>query len=413
MGAHARKTKILATVGPSQRYKKEVGVPDDMVNTVNPNAIRHLMRAGVNVFRLNFSHGTHEDHAEMTTIIRKVALQEKADIQILGDLQGPKHRLGKFKPAPGEKKGFVKLREGGVLYLHSNLAQGFQRKSGTIHAGFKSEDVYPTLKVGQRVLMADAAVAVEIDEVGKTVANGKYARTHVLRGTELSDAKGVNFPDSCLKIDVITEKDLEDVKCMVALQVDKIALSFVQTADDIKNLKKIIRDLDPNYMPRIVAKIEKPGALVNIDEIARESNELMFARGDMGVEMPQEDLPGAKEIIFEAAYKHDKEVIIATQVLLSMTNNAIETRAETCGIWQHVEEGAAYIMLSEETANGNHPIAAVERMRINIERAEFKRDNPQKYREELNANLRRQFLGAAEPANSNVFKAPALELVNV
>ena len=393
LGNFARRTKIIATVGPSQRYTETDAPAPDSVSKVNSNTIRAMILEGVNVFRLNFSHAkkgdsNHTNEKEFAWIIREEAARLGAPVEIMGDLQGPKHRVGEFeKNAEGKEE--VAFKAGDTLVMHSHLPKGHKDAQGMVHVPFADEDdrsgtekLYESLKPGEKILMNDGKVAVEIVSKVKD-ESGWHVETRVESGQGLSRRKGVNFPGSALNMSAFTPKDINDLRAMINIGVDKIALSFVQTAQDIRDLRNIIEVLkkeggaDPNYNPKIIAKIEKPQAILNIKEIAQEADEIMFARGDLGVESPHEMLPAAKEFIFAAAKKYKKPFIMATQVAPSLQFGKLPNRTEVCAIDTYVKDKVDYLMFSEETAMGVDPVNAVAQMRICIMQSEFLHKDPQ------------------------------------
>ena len=380
-------TKIIATMGPAQRHPDNPDLGEE-AGSVNKEMIRDMMIAGARVFRLNFSHVKDADHAgekEFAWVIREVAaeLGISDEVKIMGDLQGPKHRLGLFKKHGNEENGSVEFKAGDTLIMHSGIEEGYKADDGTIHAHFKNEDVYPHLQKGEEIKLADGAVILEVLDTGQD-EDEYFAKTQIIQGTELSDRKGVNFPDSNMEIDVLPDKDLHDLPAMIDIRVDKIAVSFIQTAEDVINLKQNIarikaeKSINDEYTPLNVGKIEKPLALLNIDEIGQEVDEFMFARGDMGVEIDENDLPVAKEIIKASAHKHGKPVIIATQVMSSLQFKPNPTRSEICAVNTYVDERTDFLMFSEETAMGRYVIAAINAMQRGITKGEFLRDFPKK-----------------------------------
>ncbi len=321
-----RKTKILATIGPASNSK-------DM--------LKALVETGVNVFRMNFSHGTHADHQKVHGHIRDLEKDIAKPIGILADLQGPKHRVGQFK------EGHVAIKAGQIFTFDSDEILGDETRVYLPHP-----EVIKAVQIGEVILLDDGRVRVQV--VDKTTGS---LVTKVIAGTSLSDRKGFNLPQTELAVSALTEKDLRDLDFAMKLGVDFVALSFVQTADDVAQAKKII-----NGRAAVVAKIEKPQAVKNIDEIIEISDGIMIARGDLGVEMPAEEVPAIQKRIIRKARHAVKPVIVATQMLESMTSAPTPTRAEASDVAAAVYEGTDAVMLSAETAAGDYPIQAVTMM---------------------------------------------------
>lgn len=321
-----RKTKILATIGPASNSKE---------------MLKELVTAGVNVFRMNFSHGTHADHQKVHSHIRALESEIAKPIGILADLQGPKHRVGQFEG------GSVAIKAGQTFTFDSDEKLGTQSRVYLPHP-----EVIKAVQVDEMILLDDGRVRVQVIE--KT---DHSLITKVIAGTSLSDRKGFNLPQTELAVSALTEKDLRDLDFAMKLGVDFVALSFVQTADDVAQAKKII-----NGRAAVVAKIEKPQAVKNIDEIIEISDGIMIARGDLGVEMPAEEVPAIQKRIIRKARHAVKPVIVATQMLESMTSAPTPTRAEASDVAAAVYEGTDAVMLSAETAAGDYPIQSVTMM---------------------------------------------------
>lgn len=318
-----RSCKIVATLGPS---------------TSTPQMIEKLFKAGVDTFRLNFSHGSHEDHKARYNAIRAVEKKYDRPIAVLADLQGPKHRVGKFA---GDK---VNLKTGQTFILDMDKNLGDETRVCLPH-----KEVFESVKKGTFILLDDGKIKVEVQKVEK-----QKLTTKVIVGGPLSNNKGFNIPNAILDLDVLTEKDLKDLDFALKLGADWIALSFVQTADDIRKAKKIIKD-----RAGIVAKIEKPSAVKHMKDIVALTDALMVARGDLGVEMNPEDVPSIQKHLVREARKAGKPVIVATQMLESMITAPTPTRAEASDVATAVYDGADAVMLSAETASGQYPLESV------------------------------------------------------
>ena len=321
-----RKTKILATLGPASN---------------NETMIRKLVEAGADVFRLNMSHGTHEEHRIRYEIIRKVEDQLGRPIGVLADLQGPKLRVGLIE------NGKIHVKQGDALRLDLEQALGTQASIPLPH-----EEIFQALEIGSTLLIDDGKVRLNVTEVAPN-----FAETIVEVGGTISDRKGVNVPDAILPVGALTEKDMADLVFALELGVDWIALSFVQRPDDVADVKRIVGD-----KAAIMAKIEKPSAIDELEEIIALSDGVMIARGDLGVELPAETVPGLQRKITREARRSGKPVVVATQMLESMINSPVATRAEVSDVGTAVFDGADAVMLSAESAAGNYPIEAVSTM---------------------------------------------------
>ena len=321
-----RKTKIVATLGPSSS---------------SPAQLKALFEAGADVFRINMSHTSHELLGELHTRLRALESEEKRPICILADLQGPKIRLGTL---PG---GRVILEEGAHIKLVREASSDDPAVIPIPHA-----EVFAALKQKHCLLIDDGKIRLRTWS-----AKPDSAEAIVEVGGELKDRKGVNLPDTLLPVSAMTGKDHSDLDAALHLGVDWIALSFVQRPDDVAELKKLVRG-----RAGVLAKIEKPKALETLSEIIELADALMVARGDLGVELPLESVPGWQKEITRAARKVGKPVVIATQMLESMIESAAPTRAEVSDVATAVFDGADAVMLSAETAAGKHPIEAVAMM---------------------------------------------------
>lgn len=329
-----RKAKIIATLGPSSS---------------DPETIDDLYQAGADLFRLNFSHGTHEDHQTRLFHIRQLQRRVDRPIGILLDLQGPKLRVG---PVEG---GEVHLGDGDEFRLDLSERVGSAEGVSLPHP-----EIFEALSPGMTVLLDDGKMKLEVISCGPDHAN-----TKVLVGGPLRDRKGVNVPGAVLPISPITEKDSEDLLFGLDLGVDWVALSFVQRPEDIKEALALIED-----RASIMAKIEKPAALGCLQELVELSDAVMVARGDLGVEMPPEEVPGRQKQIIQACRRAGAPVVVATQMLESMIDSPSPTRAEASDVATAVYDGADAVMLSAETAAGRFPVEAVEMMSRIVHSAE-------------------------------------------
>ncbi|MDN7846942.1 pyruvate kinase [Burkholderia multivorans] len=341
-----RNAKIIATLGPSSS---------------SPKIIRQLFEAGVDVFRLNFSHGTHEDHRHRISTIRQIEEEYGRPVGVLLDLQGPKLRLGTFA------EGSAQLVAGEQFRLDLDEIPGDARRAPLPHA-----EVFRAVSKGAELLLDDGKIRLRVEDVGDG-----FAETAVLVGGRVSDRKGVNVPDAKLPISSLTRKDREDLAFGLSLGVDWVALSFVQSADDIDEARALIGD-----RAWIMAKLEKPLAIDHLQRIVQRADGVMVARGDLGVELPAEQIPELQRRIVRECRRVGKVVVVATQMLESMTNSPVPTRAETSDVACAIYEGADAVMLSAESASGKFPIEAVSTMNRIIERVE--RDPA--YREQIDTS---------------------------
>ncbi|MBW6421591.1 pyruvate kinase [Rhizobium sp. XQZ8] len=322
-----RKVKILATLGPASSE-------EDM--------ILKLHEAGADLFRINMSHSSHEMMRTLIGRIRAVEAKSGRPIGILCDLQGPKLRVGKFKD------GKVALKVGQTFTLDNKDEPGDEKRVFLPHP-----EILESVKAGDRLLIDDGKLALKAEKV-----NGKSIVCTVVAGTSISDRKGVSLPDTLLGVGALTEKDRTDLDAALATgEVDWVALSFVQRPDDLAEVRKIARG-----RVGIMSKIEKPQALERIDEIIELSDAVMVARGDLGVEMPIEAVPGIQKQLTRACRRAGKPVVVATQMLESMITSPVPTRAEVSDVSIAVFEGADAIMLSAESASGEYPVEAVSMM---------------------------------------------------
>lgn len=331
-------TKILATVGPS---------------TASAEMLEKLVQNGADAFRFNFSHGTHEEHAERYEIVRKLAEKYNRHLTIIADLQGPKLRIGTFATPK------VLLQKSDEFILDMDEKAGDKSRVCLPH-----KEIFEAVKVGDMLLLNDGNIRLKV----KQKTSDKII-TEVVVGGELSAHKGVNLPNVKLPISAITEKDRKDLAFALELGVDWVCLSFVQSVEDVKEAKRLI-----DGKAWIISKLEKPSAIAELDEIVQESDGIMVARGDLGVECPIENLPVMQKDIVKACRKFAKPVIVATQMLESMIQNPTPTRAEVSDVATAVYDGADTVMLSAETAAGNYPAETVKMMHNIITQVEHDDD---------------------------------------
>lgn len=331
-------TKIVATVGPAcSSYEK----------------LKELVMAGVDVFRLNFSHGSHEDHQQVIDRICDINQELNAHVAILADLQGPKLRVGKIKDNA------LPLKTGDVITLVNEQVLGTMEKIYMSYDRFAQD-----CNVGERILMDDGKLVFEVIETNKV----DTVRLKTLHGGVLSSNKGVNLPDTDVSLPALTEKDIEDLEYILTQPVNWIALSFVRRERDILDL--IERVQAAGHGAKVISKIEKPEAVRNLREIVKASNGIMVARGDLGVEMPIEQLPITQKEIIQLCMQFSRPVIVATQMMDSMITNPSPTRAEITDVANAVFDGADAVMLSGETSVGAHPTLVIEAMTRIIREAE-------------------------------------------
>lgn len=319
-------TKILATVGPA---------------TASEEMLEKLVQNGADAFRFNFSHGTKEEHAERYKIVRKLSLKYNRHLAIIADLQGPKLRIGTFATPK------ILLQKSDEFVLDMNPEAGDRTRVCLPH-----KEIFKAVQLGDILLLNDGNIRLKV----KQKTDDKII-TEVIVGGELSAHKGVNLPNVKLPISAITAKDREDLAFALELGVDWVCLSFVQSVEDVKEAKKLV-----DGKAWIISKLEKPSAIAELDEIVRESDGIMVARGDLGVECPIQNLPIMQKDIVRACRKFAKPVIVATQMLESMILNPTPTRAEVSDVATAVYDGADTVMLSAETAAGNYPAETVQMM---------------------------------------------------
>jgi pyruvate kinase len=331
----SRKVKILATLGPASSDR---------------NTIAELFRAGADLFRINMSHASHDVMRALVAAIRDVEKEFGRPIGILADLQGPKFRIATFAAGP------IALRRGQEFIIDSDLTPGDNNRVGLPHP-----EILSAIEAGHRLLLDDGKVRLRVVEVDP----GRI-RTVVEAGTSLSDRKGVSVPDTLLTFSALTGKDRSDLEAALNAGVDWIGLSFIQRPEDLAEVRKVARG-----HAGVLAKIEKPQAVERLPEIIEHSDALMVARGDLGVEMPLERVPGIQKQITRAARRAGKPVVIATQMLESMISAPVPTRAEVSDVATAVFEGADAVMLSAESASGAFPVesvATMDRIAVEVER---------------------------------------------
>jgi pyruvate kinase len=337
-----RKAKIVATLGPACDSEE---------------TLERLIKAGVNVARLNFSHGTHKQHAARIASIRSLAARMNVSVGILQDLQGPKIRIGAL-PSP------IQLYEGQHVTLYAAEDEAPDSVGHVIPVDFR--ELFETVQAGERLLLDDGRLTLEADSVDECVL-----QAHVVVGGLLTSHKGINLPGIQLRISGYTSKDKTDLEFGVAQGVDAVAVSFVRTAEDVIKVREAMENFANGVpAPMLVAKLERPEAIENLDAILGVVDGVMVARGDLGVELPPERVPVLQKHIIRRASARGKLVITATQMLESMIQNPLPTRAETSDVANAIFDGTDAVMLSAETASGQYPIETVEMMARVIVEAE-------------------------------------------
>jgi len=324
-----RRAKIVCTLGPA---------------TSSPRRIRELVNAGMDVARLNMSHGSHADHAEAYRLVREAADATGHGVGIFADLQGPKIRLETFAGGP------VQLEQGQEFTITVRDVAGDDKICGTTYKGLPGD-----VKVGDPLLIDDGKVRLRVTDVDDT-----DVRTEVVIGGRVSDHKGINLPGVAVSVPAMSEKDIADLRFALGLSVDFVALSFVRNAKDVEDVRRVMDEVGV-HVP-VIAKIEKPQAVANLDEVIAAFDGFMVARGDLGVECALEDVPFLQKRIVEKARINAKPVIVATQMLESMIGNPAPTRAEASDVANAVLDGADAVMLSGETSVGEYPVQTVETM---------------------------------------------------
>ena len=321
-----RNTKIIATLGPTSS---------------SPVKIHSLFQAGADIFRLNFSHGSHEDHRRRVFHIRQYEKRLGRPIAILGDLQGPKIRIGNFRNSS------VLLKDSQKFILDLNKKDGDESRVLLPHP-----EIFRSVKKNNRILIDDGKVILNVESV-----NSDKISTEVINGGKISNKKGVNIPETFIKVSSLTKKDIKDLELCLNLSLDYIALSFVQKVKDLIELKKYTGE-----QTGIMAKFEKPLAIKRMDEILSHCDAAMVARGDLGVEMPPEEVPIIQKRLVDACRNQGKPIVVATQMLDSMVNSPSPTRAEASDVATAVFDAVDCVMLSAETASGKFPVESVQIM---------------------------------------------------
>lgn len=325
-----RKTKIVATVGPATSSKK---------------MLKKVIAEGVNVVRINFSHGKQSDHQQTVKLVREINKELQVHTAILADLQGPKIRIGEIE------EGSVPVKTGGIITFSDKELIGDASKAYVSYTNF-SKDV----NVGEKILIDDGKLELKVIETDQK----SFVKAKFLNSGILSSNKGVNLPDTKISLPSLTEKDKKDLALAIKLDVEWIGLSFVRTSNDLVELKNIIQSKGSNS--RVIAKIEKPEAIMDINEIINKADAVMVARGDLGVEIPMEKVPLLQKEIVRLCLNAAKPVIIATQMMESMISNISPTRAEVNDVANAVLDGADAVMLSAETSVGKYPLQVIKAM---------------------------------------------------
>src|ERR1044072_7492573 len=326
------KTKIIATVGPAcNTYEKLLA----------------LVQEGVNVFRLNFSHGTHEQHREVITHIRRINDSFPFNIAILADLQGPKLRVGEIMDNA------LQLNTGDEFYFTNDKVVG--TKDGGVYISYP--DFYKDVRIDEKILIDDGKIEVMVTQI--TADN--RVKVQVLTPGILSSRKGVNLPDTKISLPSLTEKDIKDLDFIISQDIDWVALSFVRRPEDVTGLRELLKE--KNSEAKIIAKIEKPEAMNQIREIILASDAVKVARGDLGVELPLQQIPMIQKTIIRKCIHRAKPVIIATQMMESMMDRTRPNRSEITDVANAVLEGADAVMMSGETATGQFPVLVIQTMK--------------------------------------------------
>jgi len=337
-----KKTKIVATLGPAIDSKE---------------MMEELMVLGVNVFRVNFSHAKYDDVAQKVRDIREINEKRNFNVAVLADLQGPKLRVGVMN----EK---VKLKKGDTFIFTTEKCTGTREKAYMTYQNFPMD-----VEVGEQILVDDGKLLFEVIHTDRK----SEVKTKVLRGGKLKSKKGVNLPNTKISLPALTEKDIKDALFAIELDVDWIALSFVRTAEDLNKINDLIKENSDHKIP-VIAKIEKPEAVKNINQITSNCDGLMVARGDLGVEVPMHEVPIIQKTLVRKAKEARIPVIIATQMMESMIENQVPTRAEVNDVANSIMDGADAVMLSGETSVGEFPREVIQTMRniiVSVENSEL------------------------------------------
>jgi len=325
-----KRTKILATIGPASNRSAVIG---------------KMIKAGANLFRLNFSHGSHAEHLETLQKIRKIAKELQVTVGILQDISGPKVRIGELKER-------FMLKRGDFLTFVPDEIVGYQVGIGNYVVSINYPAILERIKTGEFIYLYDGTIRAKVISVETEV------KVEIENDGILTSRKGVNFPDTEIGIDILTKKDRDDIVWGIENKVDLFAISFVQNAEDIRRVRKLLT----GYDGKIIAKIEKFDAITYIDEILKVSDGLMVARGDLGIEVPYTEVPILQKMLIRKANEFGKPIITATQMLLSMTHSRTATRAEVSDVANAVLDGTDVVMLSEESAVGDDPVNVVKTM---------------------------------------------------
>ena len=333
-----KKTKIVATLGPA-------------IDSIE--MLEEMMMAGVNVFRINFSHAEYDDAAQKIKDIRYLNEKHNFHVAVLADLQGPKLRVGVM----GKK---VKLKKGDVFTFTTDKCEGDEEKAYMTYKNFPKD-----VEAGEQILVDDGKLLFEVIETDRL----STVKTKVLRGGKLKSEKGVNLPNTKISLPALTKKDIRDTHFAIENQVDWIALSFVRTPEDLIQLSDLIKEKSPYKIP-ILAKIEKPEAVANISQITSHCDGIMVARGDLGVEIPMQKVPILQKMLVKKAKEARIPVIIATQMMETMITSQVPTRAEVNDVANSIMDGADAVMLSGETSVGEFPLEVIHAMRDIIESVE-------------------------------------------
>ena len=339
------RTQVVATVGPTSR---------------DPVVLRRIIEAGAGVLRLNLSHGALDEHLETVSEIRRLETAVGVPIAVMADLPGPKIRVARATS--------FELAEGAIVDL---VERDAIHRSDEIVIGIDVDDVLPAISVGHRVLLDDGNVRLLAVEIGGTESGGPRVRCTVTSGGTIRTRVGVNVPDSDPDLPAVTPRDLEFARAMCQAGVDLLAVSFVRDGDDLRRLREALLATDSDAsMPGLVSKIERPAAITALEDVIEASDAVLVARGDLGVELDIAEVPVAQKRIVAASIKAGRPVIVATQMLQSMIEQASPTRAEATDVANAVLDGADALMLSGETAIGRHPTLAVETLRRIARRTE-------------------------------------------
>jgi pyruvate kinase len=338
MTKNRKRTKIVATLGPSTNSRE---------------IIEEMMDCGVNVFRINFSHADYTEVEKRVNIIRTVNKEKEYNVAVLADLQGPKLRVGVMAEN-------IILNVGDPFTFTTNKCEGTKEQAYMTYQNFPQD-----VQVGEHILVDDGKLLFEVTATDRD----SKVTTKVLRGGPLKSKKGVNLPNTKISLPALTEKDKQDVEFAIKLNVDWVALSFVRTPEDLIELNEYIAERSSYKIP-VIAKIEKPEAITNIDKITPHCDALMCARGDLGVEVPMEQVPLLQKRLVIKAKKAHIPIIIATQMMETMINNQVPTRAEVNDVANSIMDGADAVMLSGETAMGDYPVEVIKQMRRIIESVE-------------------------------------------